>query len=254
MCNALTKKGNVCKNSGKYNGYCHLHKQVSFSSSVEVSAFTPTPASTSMHLTPIAVSSYIYFGSGMKKPYSSLSNLHYMDKCEILYKGHVYLTVEHIYQSRKFIEKDWVRFTVNGDLSSYDAMSTYGMIFYGMSNCQSKIDYWSDRKCVGIVAKLASNPKFASKLGLTFNGQHESVLLFDRILPLKYSYPYYRDTLLSTGDTHLVEFSRLAKHLHDKGISDKWAGIVVDGFLYGSNTMGNMLIAIRQQIKSYAHL
>ncbi len=32
MCKGLTKKGDACKNSGKYNGFCHIHRiQVSTS-------------------------------------------------------------------------------------------------------------------------------------------------------------------------------------------------------------------------------
>lgn len=151
MCKGLTKAKEICKNSGKYNGYCHLHKNQDTGKDIEpkddikiIDLKDKEPKDIEpKDIEPKNIEpkdlKFIYFGSTMKKPYNALSNLHYHDGCEIEYQGKIYLTIEHIYQSRKFIPEDYDRFTINGDLSSYDALINYENVFYGHANYESKI-------------------------------------------------------------------------------------------------------------------
>jgi hypothetical protein len=112
------------------------------------------------------VMDYIYFGSCVKL--RELSNLY---ECEIKYDGSVYRSVEHVYQSLKFIESDRKRFEKGGDLSDYECLRVYKSIFYKNDvDIDKKISYWESKKCVGIVAKMCSSKKNVLKLGLTYSG------------------------------------------------------------------------------------
>lgn len=187
---------------------------------------------------------YIYFGSS-----TTLKTLSNFYECVIEYDGDMYNSTEHAYQSLKFIKSDRHRFTISGDLGSYDGIQKFGKIFYGKNITQEdlskKIDYWKTRKCIGVVAKMSSNPKFSKRLGLTYEEDHEKDEKFKDILKIKYDIPRFKKILDKTKGRLIIEFSRGAKRLHERGIREKWCGLVEDGILYGENTMGKWLMEIR---------
>ena len=192
---------------------------------------------------PEKITDFIYFGSSTKL--RELSNLYTVD---ILYENKLYPSLEHIYQSFKFIESDRPRFTKEGDLGSFDAFKKFDGIIVPKGQYENKRKYWEKLNCVGIVAKLATNEKRLKGLGLTFKGalskefQKESSDAFRKILPLKYAIPKFRKILLDTGDKMLIEFSRFPNAV--------WAGIVKDGVLNGENRMGKLLMEIRENIRN----
>lgn len=194
---------------------------------------------------------FVYFGSGTKL--KELSNLY---ECELNYNGNVYCSVEHIYQSLKFIEEDRHRFMISGDLGSYDGLMKYKSVFYpkkwSEEDVTKKISYWKERNCVGIIAKLSSNPKNSDKLGLTFIGMNKSdaekTRLFIEILQLKFENEFFKDVLKKTSGLELIEFGKSCKRNFDKGIQEKWCGLVQDGVVYGKNIMGKIMMKVRDQL------
>ena len=196
----------------------------------------------------------IYFGSSTEM--NKLSNLY---ESHISFGGNIYRSIEHIYQSLKFEEDDRHRFQIGGDLDNYESLLTYKDIFYTKNlaedGVERKIKYWKSRRCVGIVPKMASNPKNVKKLGLTFAENEftrkECFLIFRNLLLLKFTNNVnLKDILLSTEDNILVEFSRHAKSKHDRGIIEKWGGVVVDDVFYGKNWMGLMMMETRELLKA----
>lgn len=194
------------------------------------------------------VNDYIYFNSSSKSPYHLLSNFHQIDG-GIKYDDIIYNSVEHAYQAQKFIKSDRIRFSETGDLGDFSAFRTYGSIFFKKSvDPENKIRYWSKKNNIGIVAKMASNPKYAKQLRLTFEKEKSRKnieRLFLNILLQKYSYKKYFDVLIDTKNSLLIEFSRSAKRNYDNGSVDMWTGMVLDGKLYGENLMGQYLMKIR---------
>jgi predicted NAD-dependent protein-ADP-ribosyltransferase YbiA (DUF1768 family) len=187
----------------------------------------------------------LYFGSGTKC--KELSNLY---KCEILYKGNVYNSVENVYQSLKFIESDHHRFMKCGDLGGYDGLIKYGNIFYGNNKSkeeiEKKMEYWRKKNCIGIIAKMSGNIKYSKKLGLTFIGIKNDV--FKEILKIKFENEKFKKILENSKGKYLVEFSRSCKKNFEKGIIEKWCGLVDDNKLYGENLMGNIIMDIRENL------
>lgn len=189
----------------------------------------------------------LYFGSGTKC--KELSNLY---ECEILYKGNVYNSVENVYQSLKFIESDHSRFMKSGDLGGYEGLIKYGNIFYGnkksKEEIEKKMEYWRKRHCIGIIGKISSNIKNSKKLGLTFVGIKDCVLIFKEILIIKFENEKFKRILENSKGKYLVEFSRSCKRNFEKGIIEKWCGLVDDNKLYGNNLMGNIIMDIRENM------
>ena len=190
---------------------------------------------------------YLYFGS--TTTLNQLSNLY---ECSLQYKGSFYPSIEHIFVSLKFQEKDRHRFMIDGDLGHYPALITYGELFYGkkigLGGYTKNMEYWKKRKCIGIIAKISSNIKYYRKLGL----QHipeisddEKMIIFKDILQIKFDIPFFRHILLKTCGFYLVEFSRSAKRNYQNGIKEKWTGYIENQLLYGHNYMGYILMDIR---------
>jgi predicted NAD-dependent protein-ADP-ribosyltransferase YbiA (DUF1768 family) len=159
-----------------------------------------------------------------------------------------YPSVEHIYQASFFIESDKARFSIAGDLSKFDALRTNKKQFYPKCTSievEKKVNYWTNRKCIGIVAKMATNRRITKKLGLTFRSEsttEDNVELMEQILRLKYSQKYFMERLLSTENSTLVEFGRF------KQVNQFWTAFVEkDGTLVGKNKMGNLLEKLRSE-------
>jgi len=186
---------------------------------------------------------FIYFGSGMDREKSTLSNF---CACEFEFMDYRWPSSEHAFQAiLKVDPSDWDRFSVGGDLSGLG---------------EDKVKHWGVKKngklaMVGIVAKMAvKNPemlnlKMVKKSPRPFKFDE----LFLRILMAKYTQcEDHRSVLLETGDKRLIEFSRGAKRESLKGKSPFWAGLVdkETGVMYGQNMQGELHMAIRRRLRS----
>lgn len=165
--------------------------------------------------------------------------------------------MEHAFQSYKFVESQHNRFEVGGDLSDFEALRKFAHVFYtkkvasDQKAVEMKIAYWSNKNLIGIVAKMASKPKHALKLGLTFTEDNfNGVEVMRSIIPHKFEQnPKLKKILLSTNEHELVEFSRTVKYKHEKGQQEEfWCGIYVNGTLYGHNKMGQLLMEVRDKL------
>lgn len=173
---------------------------------------------------------YISFFSNAKEPLNKLSNFH-----EALIKvfHNKYISTEHAFQSRKFLEPDQERFTIDGDLGSEDSFELLKI----------NKEYWMKKKNIGIIAKMATNAKnIKLKKDKDFKSSWK---LWKKILKAKFKIPEFREILLSTGDLYLLEFSRSSKK-----IENFWGGLIENNVLYGNNMMGKYLMKIRDKIKS----
>ena len=65
----------------------------------------------------------------MKQPFNKLSNFH---EARVTYKGRVFNSSEHAYQSTKFIDKDVPRFALGGDLAVFEAFQKHKKSFFGV--------------------------------------------------------------------------------------------------------------------------
>ncbi|MDA9846864.1 NADAR family protein [Flavobacteriaceae bacterium] len=174
---------------------------------------------------------FVYFGSGMNKEMSKLSNF---CRSHFKYKGIVWPSAEHAFQAILKLDKsEWHRFSVDGE---------FGKLGEGQ-------DYWGPKKngkleMIGIVAKktvkILKNKKQTHSL-------HEMYELFLKILIQKYKQnENHRNVLLGTGNKTLIEFSRSAKRESLKARVPFWTGLVDDeGKMWGKNVQGEMQMVIR---------
>lgn len=200
---------------------------------------------------------FTYFSSGCGKRH--LSNF---ASARVVFENKAYPSSEHAYQSRKFIESDWHRFEVGGDLASFDAFA----LFYKEPDASKKSKFWSSTHkgkrpaMIGIVAKLASHPDRAKKLGLTMRWHDEAqrseeslMSLFTDILKCKYTQnPEFYEVLKATGNTRLIEFGRDAGHKTAAGNPPLWTGLVKDDEVLGKNLMGRIMEGVRAELCPYA--
>ena len=185
---------------------------------------------------PKSINNYTSFFSNAKYPYYKMSNFNHI-KSGIIFNGLKYYSIEHAFQAQKYIESDRYRFSVNGDLGTWDGFKLVN---------NKDINYWKKKDNIGIIAKMATNIKIGKKLGLTINPNFNSTIdLWIDILLLKYNKPEYKNIILNTGHLYLLEFDRGAKL---KG--SKWGGIIEDGILYGDNRMGFYHMIIRKLIRN----
>lgn len=188
---------------------------------------------------------FIYFGSSTKC--RKFSNFY---ECKIEYNGTLYRSVEHAFQSQKFNESE--KFAIGGDFDNYDSLKNYKQIFYTKKitdeELDKKISYWSQRKCVGVVAKLVSGVKHP-RFGLSYKKDFiDSEDLMRQLLIIKFKDQELAKLLVSTEDKILVEFSKSAFRNFQNSKIEKWTGLVKDGVIYGENTMGKLLMEIRESL------
>ena len=182
---------------------------------------------------------FIYFGSGMNREMSKLSNF---CACEFDFMEHRWPSSEHAFQAiLKVDPSDWGRFSVGGDLSVLG---------------EDKVKYWGAKKngklaMVGIVAKMAVKNPEKLNLKIVVKSPFKFDELFLRILMAKYTQcEDQRSVLLGTGNKQLIEFSRSAKRESLKGKSPFWAGLVdkETGVMYGQNMQGELHMAVRRRL------
>ena len=114
---------------------------------------------------------------------------------------------------------------------------------------------------VGVVAKMASNPKHAAAAGLPPpSAPHDfSAEIFFPILLSKFSRSAeLRGVLLGTGEKYLLEFVRGAERRERGGGGrERWGGLLKDSeeheaegrLLFGENRMGRALMWVRDEIR-----
>lgn len=206
---------------------------------------------------PTSLYNYISFFSNAKDPYYKLSNFNHI-KDGILYpppnkdirdnprqlksfidnqEGLIYPSVEHAYQAQKYIERDRIRFSINGDLGNWDGFKLIH---------DKDVNYWKKKDNIGIIAKMATNPKNTKKLGLKINKKFKCTIdLWLDILILKFQKEYYKNILLATNNLYLLEFDRRARLR-----GSEWGGIIEDRVLYGDNKMGIYIMIIRYLLQN----
>lgn len=227
---------------------------------------------------------YVYFGSSSRLPI--LSNFAHITlsvtplnlppllktRCPALVKAleHSptralsFASLEHLYQGTKACdEATLLRFTTSGDLGSWNpTIFDRTLVPKSIKNLDEranaalkKMNYWRKKKCIGILAKLAANPKHGRVLQLgtqkmNYNMEilepEDEQALWVAILKLKYTQnPSALEALLSTGDTLLIEFDKSARrtHVHWGGLYDELTCTVL-----GDNVMGNYLTLVRKEL------
>ena len=189
----------------------------------------------------------IYFNSSAKAPYYKLSNFHSLGNNFIVIDGECYNTTEAAFQAfHKIANSDRKHFQIAGKFGSWDGMNA----FFDKEIASKKIAYWSKKDNLGIVAKMASNPKYKSKTNLTFKNtcdKYDDILDgytkdWAILLIHKFSLPGFRELLLETKDEMLVEFDRMGNP------NCFWGGKIIEGRLVGSNAMGKMLMMVRESL------
>lgn len=184
---------------------------------------------------PKSISNYISFYSNAKYPYYKMSNFNHI-KSGIIFNGLKFYSTEHAFQAQKYIQSDRYRFSVDGDLCTWDGFKLVN---------NKDINFWKKKDNIGIIAKMATNIKIGKKLGLTIDPNFKSTIdLWIDILLLKYNKTEYKNILLNTGDFYLLEFDKGSRL---KG--SKWGGIIDDKILYGNNIMGTYHMIIRKLIR-----
>lgn len=209
---------------------------------------------------------FVYFYSGSDSPLNKLSNLAEAHiellpddpAVEVLVKIRPELrqwcpakfpSAEHLWKSLQARDQDtFNQFQIDGRLGKL-TLETMALV-YPPSEVASKFKYWSSKNNVGIVAKLATNPKRAPLIGLKMlNTRNEHLEAFVEeeiwvcILLLKFKQnPLHLAVLQSTGSSKLVEFDRYPKK------TTHWGGQYVNGELVGENAMGRYMQIVREKL------
>ena len=176
----------------------------------------------------------IKFNSNSKEPFNKLSNFaNIVHGIEL--DGLIYSSVEHMFQSQKFIIEDRMRFSIEGDLGNWLGFSLVS---------KKNVDYWKKKDNIGIIAKMATSKKMIQILGLrkleNFQSNDE---LWITILMKKYNINEFKEILKNTGDLYLLEFDRNAIRR-----PSYWGGNFLDNVLYGENKMGNYIMEVRDKL------
>jgi|SRR3990172_2081900 len=185
------------------------------------------------------------FFSNAIKPMFKLSNFAHIRE-GINVDGIIYPSSEHAYQAQKFVEKDRSRFSITGDLGTWD-----GMRLVAGKDWENKIKYWAKKESIGIIAKMASkSPKLTLTPKRAFKSSH---YLWMKILRRKYVVDEFASILKGTGNAYLLEFDRGAKRGQAKGTTSIWGGIIENGKLIGENIMGKYLMKVRADLIEFSN-
>lgn len=197
------------------------------------------------------------FGATLGKERGKLSNF---SECGIKYtmpdgtRGH-FSSSEHVWQALKANKRVRSMFLSDGQLSKLS--TEIFKIFFPKTapeKLEKKCKYWLRNGAVGILAKMASNKKYAKRLGIApdeyeYEMEHlpEEKLreIWLPILRAKYTQnDELKRELLDSRHRYLLEFDRGA------GIRDSfWGGMdSEDGRIVGNNFMGRMLMQVRDEL------
>ena len=189
----------------------------------------------------IASEPVINIWSNAKQPFCALSNFAFLED-GIEYENIIYPSTEHAFQAQKYIPKDRVRFSINGDLGNWDGLA----LLVKANEVEKKKNYWQKKNNIGIIAKMATNMNTGIKLGLRIIDDFQSRdELWINILTKKFSIPYFKDLLKKTENIYILEYDRGANM---RQICTFWGGIIVNNNLHGYNLMGKYLMRVRDSI------
>jgi hypothetical protein len=234
--------------------------------------------------------SFIYFGSGTKFPL--LSNFAHvtirveMDHLSTVLKQRcpalvtalaaapsnslTFPSLEHLYQGSKARNVETLlRFTTEGDFGSWNPnlfdLTQIPKKVRDPSErakaAEAKISYWKKKSAIGILAKIASNIKYAKVLNLgngNMNYQVEILSpsneqeLWVSLLRIKYSQNKNAlNVLRTTGSALLIEFDRGALKAKEANRSVHWGGLwdEQNKRVIGDNVMGKYLTIVREENK-----
>ena len=221
----------------------------------------------------MATPSFIYFNSNAQAPRHLLSNFSAAtivftaaDVCPAMrgvcpsldrwMQGRVatFPSSEHLWQSLKAKSLDaFLAFTSGGCCAGCDVL----LAIYGEKGLR-KWQWWMRKGCVGIAAKLASNPKHKIRLTLVgmmdYSREHLGAdaerAVWLTILRLKFRQCVeHRQVLLGTGDAPLIEYDNKAA-LHGKHWGGLWCKDTQQ--VVGENAMGKYMTAIRAEFAERA--
>ncbi len=165
----------------------------------------------------------------------------------------VFISTEHAWQALKARDYDtFMRFTERGDLSAFSP-NFWVRIGLLAIDAARKFQFWSRLgPMVGILAKLATNPKYGAALQLgnlhmMYTREHlpanDERAVWMILLRSKFLHGSdLRAQLKATGTSTIIEFDRLASPTH----ASYWGGrMLPSGHVIGANTMGQYLMIVR---------
>ena len=178
----------------------------------------------------------IQFHANAKEPYCKFSNFMHVNE-GIRFNGVIYPSTEHAYQAQKYKVQDRFRFSIDGDLGVWNG--------FALISSKSPVR-WKRKNMIGIIAKMATNKKRENQLKLTRIDFQTSPILWTKILSQKFQISTYKQLLLQTKSSYLLEFDRFAaKH------GSFWGGLLKNDTIYGQNNMGKLLMYIRDEVFCY---
>lgn len=184
-----------------------------------------------------------FYSCGIK-PFNKLSNFALI-KDGIEFDGLIFYSTEHAFQAQKYIQEQRIRFSIEGDLGNTD--SGFQLVFG--DKWEKKKQFWMKKDNIGIIAKMATNIKIGTKLGLIrdehFSSTHE---LWIELLTIKFNIVEFKTILKNTENNYLLEFDRGSKRMYLKNNISIWSGLIEDNILYGNNLMGKYLMIVRLTI------
>jgi predicted NAD-dependent protein-ADP-ribosyltransferase YbiA (DUF1768 family) len=183
----------------------------------------------------------IKFYSCGTSPFHKLSNFALI-KDGVEFDGLIFYSTEHAFQAQKYTKEQRIRFSIEGDLGNAD--SGFKLVFG--DEWEKKKKFWMKKDNIGIIAKMSTNIKIGTKLGLirdvNFLSTNE---LWIELLTTKFNIIEFKNILKNTKNKYLLEFDRGAKRMYVKNNIPIWSGLIEDGILYGNNLMGKYLMIVR---------
>lgn len=167
-----------------------------------------------------------------------------------------YPSSEHAWQSLKADDRaSFARFQTGGDLTDWSPNGFMPFVSFDAAKAMKKFKHWAEKNNIGVLAKFASNPKYAVNLDIALGYTRERLSADDEravwrvILDAKFSQNAdCRRVLLDTGTRYLLEFVSGANRDFAKGIVTHWGGLINNGRLVGENVMGNYLMEARARL------
>lgn len=217
----------------------------------------------------------INFNSNAKKPYHIFSNFY---ECKIVIdinkipdfihevciflknikndKKITFNSTEHLWQSLKSNDiKTFLSFTTEGILGKLN-INTFKLFYKKNEEAEKKYKWWSKKKMIGIISKMALSEKNTEKIGLSINRKNNKLKENEKkiwlwILKQKYEQNLdLKKILIKSYDFYLLEFDKNAKRLDKNGKSSYWGGYYDNDIkkIIGCNKMGEYLMIIREEI------
>jgi len=163
----------------------------------------------------------------------------------------VFPSTEHVWQALKCKDAACLKaFTSSGSLGSFAALQATPGFFKAFWPKRADISpAWLKYNLVGILAKMATDPKRAKKLHLQLaSPTRPPLFVWPPLLRIKFNaaHPEHRQALLKTGQRRLLERLRNARSVNRWGSFKPNHGTYAD--LQGGNLMGQYLEEAREGV------